>query len=184
MNIGEELPPIFHHGNCCLLRGYFFRQENTPTRTVGTTYHFAKLSPVQEKVLYLRLDDGNDEVHGFVERAKQVKLHVPRRLQGPAQPRAGWAVNGSREAAWSKHVTGHRNALSSPAPPLDNIDYARVLNPIEPAIMVSIHVIKARHEKTILVVDERWTSDRPLAVIGEAIYWNLEGIEVRGAVVV
>lgn len=51
------------------------------------------------------------------------------------------------------------------------------LTPINPPIMVSIHIIKTRVEKILLLVDER--RDLPVAVISDAIYWNVEGLDVQ-----
>ena len=53
------------------------------------------------------------------------------------------------------------------------------LEPIDPWIMVSIHIVKAKSEKTVLLVDERRDRDRPIAVINDAIHWSLEGFKLK-----
>jgi len=161
------LPAIFTNGNCCLLDAFALRETTTPQRVIrGGSGFETRLSPMKQRALRLQLDGAT---YAFVEARGRV-LYLPSDTHeiAEAPPRL---VN--------VQMTGHLPTRSD-LPPRITLPPTQ-LEPIHPHRMVAIHVVKTSTMMTLLLIDESRgpSNDKPIAIIGDALHWNLDGIDVQ-----
>jgi hypothetical protein len=162
-----QLPAIFTNGNCCLLDAFALRETTTPQRVIRNYSGFeTRLSPMKQRALRLQLDGAT---YAFVEARGHV-VYLPSDAHELADPPPRMV---------SVQMAGHLPTRSD-LPPRITLPPTQ-LEPIDPHRMVAVHIVKTATTMTLLLIDESRgpSNDKPIAIIGDALHWNLAGIDVQ-----
>ena len=167
MRPDAQLPAIFTNGNCCLIDAFALRETTTPQRVIRNYSGFeTRLSPMKQRALRIQLDGAT---YAFVEARGRV-IYLPSDAHAITDPPPRMVA---------VQMTGHQAVRSDP-PPRITLPPTQ-LEPIDPHRMVAIQLAKTSTSLTLLLIDESRgpSNDKPIAIIGDAIHWNLNGIDVQ-----